>query len=253
MDFSISIPIVALAFACELVDSGLGMGYGTILTPVLLLLGYEPVEIVPAVLLSEFITGLTAGIAHHEFGNLNLNRGSRDFKVTFLLAGLSLIGVVGAVAIAISVPVWVIKVYIGILVLAIGVSILLLRSRQLSFCWRRVSGLGVLAAFNKGISGGGYGPVVTGGLVLSGVGSRNAVGMTSLAESVTSALGVLGYYLATRAQIPWHLAPSLLMGALLSVPLAAYAVSRLPHKRLKLAIGGTTTILGCWTLVKVLL
>lgn len=253
MDFSISIPIAALAFVCELVDSGLGMGYGTILTPTLLLLGYEPAEIVPAVLLSEFVTGLTAGLAHHEFGNLDLKRGSRDFKVTLLLSGLSLVGVVIAVAIAVSVPAWVIKVYIGVLVLAIGVCILLLRHRQVSFTWRRVSGLGFLAAFNKGISGGGYGPVTTGGLMLSGVSSRNAVGMTSLAEGITSAVGVLAYCLATRAQVPWHLAPSLLLGALLSVPLAAFAVSRLSTQRLKLAIGGITTVLGCYTLAKILM
>lgn len=253
MDLNISIPIAALAFVCELVDSGLGMGYGTILTPTLLLLGYEPMEIVPAVLLSEFVTGLTAGIAHHEFGNLSLIKGSRDLKAIFFLAGLSLIGVVGAMAIAISVPAWVVKVYIGVLVLIIGVSIIVLRRRQVSFSWRRIAGLGILAAFNKGISGGGYGPVVTGGLVLSGVRSREAVGITSLAESVTSAVGVIGYYIATQAQIPWHLAPSLLTGALLSVPLAAFTISRVPINKLKLAIGGSTTVLGCWTLVKVLM
>src|SRR5690606_7927311 len=33
--------ILALCFVCELVDSGLGTGYGTHLTPALLLLGYD--------------------------------------------------------------------------------------------------------------------------------------------------------------------------------------------------------------------
>ncbi len=67
-------------FFCELVDSTLGMGYGTTLTPVLLLLGYEPIEIVPAVLLSESVTGVLAGLFHHEFGNTDLRPGTRDFK-----------------------------------------------------------------------------------------------------------------------------------------------------------------------------
>ncbi|MCK4578899.1 MAG: TSUP family transporter, partial [Candidatus Marinimicrobia bacterium] len=108
------------------------------------------------------------------------------------------------------------------------------------------------AAFNKGISGGGYGPVVTGGMVLSGVNSRNAVGITSLAEGVASAVGVIAY-LACSAEIAWHLAPSLLLGAILSVPVAAYAVSRLPTKRITLAIGSLCTILGSYTLARILL
>ena len=50
MDFELILPIVLLAFFCELVDSTLGMGYGTTLTPLLLAVGYEPIAIVPAVL-----------------------------------------------------------------------------------------------------------------------------------------------------------------------------------------------------------
>ena len=38
MDVEIILPIVLLAFSCELVDSTIGMGYGTTLTPILLAL-----------------------------------------------------------------------------------------------------------------------------------------------------------------------------------------------------------------------
>ncbi len=71
MEFELIFPIILLAFVCELVDSTLGMGYGTTLTPLLLILGYEPIVIVPAVLFSEFLTGISAGFFHHEFGNGN--------------------------------------------------------------------------------------------------------------------------------------------------------------------------------------
>jgi len=252
MAFGLVIPIVLLAFICELVDSSLGMGYGTTLTPVLLAMGYEPMAIVPAVLLSEAITGIVAGLFHHEFGNVNLRPGSRDFKVMLVLTGLSLVGVLLAVGIAINVPPWVVKLYVGVLVLGIGLTILLNHQREVGFSWRRLSGLGFLAAFNKGVSGGGYGPVVTGGQVLSGVRGRNAVGIASLAEGITSVVGVLAYLLS-GAHIPWHLAPSLLAGALLSAPLAAYVVSRLTEGRLTLIIGGLSTALGGYTLVRVLL
>jgi uncharacterized membrane protein YfcA len=73
--------LVLLAFACEYVDSTLGMGYGTTLTPLLLLFGFGTKQIVPSVLLSEFVTGLLAGGLHHGLGNVRFTRGSRALRV----------------------------------------------------------------------------------------------------------------------------------------------------------------------------
>ncbi|MBN1312391.1 MAG: sulfite exporter TauE/SafE family protein [Anaerolineae bacterium] len=243
--------IVVLAFFCELVDSTLGMGYGTTLTPLLLLFGYEPSVIVPAVLFSEFLTGILAGLFHHELGNVDFRRGSQDFKVMILMAVLSIVGVLIAVGIAVSVPSWVVKLYIGLLVLSMGIVILANHNKQLVFSWKRVAGLGFLAAFNKGISGGGYGPVVTGGQILSGIGSRSAIGIASLAEGLTSAVGLIAY-MASGAPFPWALGPSLALGAVLSTPLAAFLVSRFSIKRLTLAIGGLSTVLGGYTLARLM-
>jgi uncharacterized membrane protein YfcA len=227
------------------------MGYGTTLTPILLLMGYEPLEIVPAVLFCEFITGVLAGVFHHEFGNVDMKPGTRDFKVAAVLTGLGVVGVLLAVGIAIRLPPWMVRLYVGVLVLVIGLVILKNSKRQLGFSWRRIGLMGFLAAFNKGISGGGYGPVVTGGQVLAGVRGRSAVGIASLAEGITSIVGVAIYY-ASGVPVSWHLVPSLLLGAVLSVPLAAYIVSRIPTGRLTLLIGGLSTTIGGYTLVRLL-
>lgn len=252
MDLQLFPVVVVLAFVCELADSTLGMGYGTSLTPILLLLGYQPAEIVPAVLFSEFVTGILAGVLHHEFGNVNFRAKSRDLRVMLLMTGLSVVGVLAAVCIAVRLPGWAIKVYVGVLVLAIGIALLWSHNRQFAFSWKRIAGLGLLAAFNKGISGGGYGPVVTGGQVLTGVSARSAIGIASLAEGITSAVGVVAY-LASGAAFPWMLTPSLLLGAVLSVPLAALAVSKAPERGLPQLIGGTSALLGAYTLIKVVL
>ena len=183
----------------------------------LLALGYQPLEIVPAVLFSECLTGVTAGFFHHELGNVDLRPGSRDFKVAAVLTALSVVGVLLAVVIAVNLPSWAIKLYIGLLVLAMGIFILVNRNRDFAFSWKRIGLLGFIAAFNKGISGGGYGPVVTGGQVLAGIRSRNAIGIASLAEGIASLVGVI-VYLVSGSDIPWHLAPSLIVGAMLSVP-----------------------------------
>jgi uncharacterized membrane protein YfcA len=243
-------PLMFLALACEYVDSTLGMGYGTTLTPLLLLMGYETAQIVPSVLLSEFLTGILAGVLHHECGNVNFSPGARPFRVAMALAACSVVGTLAAVAIAVNVPKWALNTYIGLLVLAMGVSILLTIGRTFVFSWRKVVGLGLLAAFNKGISGGGYGPLVCGGQVLAGVGEKEAIGITSLAEGLVCIVGVLAYWLTGNGGVDWRLAPSLALGALLSVPLAAFTVKNIPMRRMRWAIGIAITALGLFTLVK---
>ena len=242
--------LALLALVCEYVDSTLGMGYGTTLTPILLLMGYEPAQIVPSVLLSEFLTGILAGVLHHELGNVNLKPGSRPFKVAMALAACSVVGTLVAVNIAVNVPTWMLKTYIGVLVLAMGISILLTIGRTFGFSWKKVVGLGLLAAFNKGLSGGGYGPLVCGGQVLAGMDEKEAIGITSLAEGLVCIVGVLAYYLTGNGGVDWGLAPSLILGAVVSVPFAALTVSKIPLRHMRWVIGIAVTVLGLFTLGK---
>jgi uncharacterized membrane protein YfcA len=72
MSIATFILILLAAACCEFIDSGLGMGYGTTLTPILLLAGYEPLQVVPAILVSELFSGILAGLLHQKAGNLNL-------------------------------------------------------------------------------------------------------------------------------------------------------------------------------------
>lgn len=245
--------IIILAFLFEYIDSSLGMGYGTTLTPLLLIMGYNPLQIVPALLLSELISGLTAAFFHHKFKNVNFNFGTADFKIALVMAGCSIFGTVVAVFIALNLPIFYVKLYIGILVLSMGVLILMTIRRKFRFTWRKITSLGLLASFNKGISGGGYGPIVTSGQILSGVNSKNAIGITSLAEGLTCFVGVITYLIFTNHTIEWDLAPSLVVGAILSVPIAAYTVKKFKGVHLKLIVGIATMILGLFTLGKLFL
>ena len=242
--------IALLALACEYVDSTLGMGYGTTLTPLLLLIGYEPAQIVPSVLLSEFLTGILAGVLHHEVGNVSFKRGSRALKVALVLAACSVVGTLIAVVIAVNVPKWAIKTYIGVLVLVMGIGILATMGKTFAFSWKKVVGLGLVAAFNKGISGGGYGPLVTGGQILAGVDEKGAIGITSLAEGLVCIVGVVMYLLTGNGGVDWGLAPSLVLGAVLSVPFAAFTVKKIPMRKMRWAIGSAVTVLGLFTLGK---
>jgi len=248
-----SLLIIFLAFICEYVDSSLGMGYGTTLTPLLLIMGYNPLQIVPSILFSELVTGLSAAFFHHRFKNTNFKIGTTDFKIAFVMAGCSVLGTLAAVFIALSLPMFYVKLYIGLLVFSMGVLILVTLKRKYKFSWRKIASMGLLAAFNKGISGGGYGPIVTSGQILSGVKSKNAIGITSLAEGLTCLVGVITYIIFTDHTIEWSLAPSLVLGAILSVPIAAYTVKKFKGGRLRLIVGIATLILGLVTLGKLFL
>ena len=250
--FELFILVILLAFFSELLDSTLGMGYGTTLTPVLMLFGFGALAIVPCVLLSELITGISAGLMHHKVGNVSFKRGSAHLKIASVLATCSIIGATIAVFIAINIPKLWLNLYIGLMVLIMGIIILLALNKNFRFSWKKIIGLGSIAAFNKGMSGGGYGPVVTGGQILSGVNGNNAVGITSLAEGLTCIVGVIIFIISPEI-INWNLAPSLIIGALLSVPFSAYIVKKIPTKALKIAIGTLTITLGIVTLIKIFL
>jgi len=117
--------------------------------------------------------------------------------------------------------------------------------------WPKIVVLGAVASFNKGMSGGGYGPLVTGGQMLSGVGVKNAVGITSVSEGITCLVGIIVYCFYGSQQVDWSLAPWLMAGAVLSVPIAAHTLKRIPENKAKIAIGIVVLGLGALTLGKV--
>lgn len=244
--------LMPLAFVCEFIDSSLGMGYGTSLTPILLLMGFEPLQVVPAVLFSEFLSGITAASFHHSVQNVNFKPHSKDTHVAIVLSVFSIVGVIIAVFLAIKLPSQILKIWIGGIVLFMGIFILATFKRKPRFTWRKITILGTIASFNKGISGGGYGPLVMGGQLLSGIGVKNAVAITSLAEGITCFVGITLYFFLTSA-VDWTLAPWLMAGAVLSVPLAAHTLKRVPEKGAKIAVAVILTLLGLLTLAKALL
>lgn len=243
--------IFLAALACEYMDSSLGMGYGTTLTPLLMLAGFEPLQIVPAVLISELMTGLTAGLLHQRDGNVDFLNDARARRTTLLLGSLSGIGALLAVWLAVSISKFWLGLFITAIILAMGVVILLTRNRQIPYRAGGIVTVGAVAAFNKGLSGGGYGPLVTAGQVVSGLPAKHAVAVTSVAESLTCLIGVLGY-LAMGKTIAWELAVPLAFGALLSVPMATLTVSRSSEASLRGIVGLCTLILGVVALIKLI-
>ncbi|RLD18612.1 MAG: hypothetical protein DRI36_00940 [Caldiserica bacterium] len=260
--------IVLFAFLCELIDSSLGMLYGTILSPVLIIMGYDPLVVVPSILFSQAIGGIIASIGHHRLKNVDFTiredimkrladlgyieafrkSTTRDMKVVFVITCFGILATIIGSLISISISKVALKTYIGVLVLAMGV-ILLLRSR-FNFSWKRVLGIGILSAFNKGISGGGFGPVVTSGQIISGRESRESIGATTLSEAPICITGFLTY-LIKNGLSKWNLVIFLTAGAVLGAIIGPHITKKFKsEKKLRLCLGILVTLLGMWTLVK---
>lgn len=244
-----SVVLVLLSFACGYIDSSLGMGYGSTLTPLLLLLGYRPLEVIPAIIASQFAAGGIGAWAHHLIGNVDLNPRNRAFRVASLLASTSVLGTGAGAMVAVYLPALYLQAWVGFLVCAIGIITISLSRRNFPFSWKRIVALGVVAAFNKGSTGGGYGPIVMGGQLLAGVSGKNAVGITTLAESLSCIVGVVTYLFAP-GEISWRLTPFLIFGAVAAVPFSTLTVAALRPHYLKSAIGILTFTLGLLILLK---
>jgi uncharacterized membrane protein YfcA len=263
---SLFVGVAAVALLCEYIDASVGMGYGTTLSPLLLIIGFSPLQVVPAVLFGQLAGGLIGGFFHHKLGNVDLDfrqdkaikkrlRGlgympnSLDSKVIFILAVCGIVGALIAVFFAINISTIALTTYIGVMVLGIGITVLIRRGRESKLSWSGLTAIGLLSSFNKGISGGGYGPLVTGGQIISGREVKSSVGSTTLAEAFVCIVAFVGYLL-TDEVIYWTLAAATGIGSVIAAPFAAHTVKRINTVKLKFVIGIATTMLGTIILAK---
>lgn len=243
--------LFGLCFICELVDSGLGMGYGTILTPTLLLIGYDAHDIVPTVLLSELLSGFTASFFHNEIRNVELGFRGKDFRPAIILVSGSIAGVTAGVFLALSLPKNVLNMGVGCIIFLSGFLVLLLSRQIIKYRnWKMVM-LSLVASFNKAVSGGGYGPLVTSGQILSGVQSKSSVGITSFAEAFTCLMAV-ALFLIKGGWINLVVFIPMCAGALISVPFSVFAINKAKEDLLKTVIGVLTMAMGAVTIFKAL-
>ena len=259
-NWAIVVLLFFLSAFCEYIDSSLGMGYGTTLTPLLLTFGAIRAEFVPVILLSELMTGFSAGIAHHHEGNVNLKKDKNIKTAVIFLAIPSIIGVVTATILSSQlkeIGQHYANLYIGLMIVAIGIYLI-----YSNLVRKRISGtgtiskpklviLGIVAAFNKGVSGGGYGPLMTGGQLTAGVKEKEAVVITSLCEGFTCFTGLVVFFIL-GGSLNWFYVVPLCLGSMVSVIPAAKTIRIIPEGLLKKVIGWATLLLGLMTLWKFL-
>ncbi|MEI7881722.1 MAG: sulfite exporter TauE/SafE family protein [bacterium] len=240
--------LVGAAFLTGYIDTCVGGGHGTMLTPILILLGFTPAMVVPAILLSEIGIGALSVILNHRAGNIQLARGGQHRQVLIVLAAASLIGSVIAVTVAVKLPAQWVNLYIGMVIVGVGL-LLLTKPTFGKVSMKRIMALGMVAAFNKSLSGGGYGPLLTSGQVLSGVCEKGAVSITPPARGLTGLIAVVLYFMAKNT-LEISLALPLALGSLLAMPVAVFTVAAIDAPLLRRGITLATLLLGILLVIK---
>lgn len=230
--------VVAVAMFFEFMDASAGMGFGTALTPLLLVMGFDPKQIVPVVMIQQGVAGLVGAFLHKEYENVEWKFSPMSETVKLWL----MIGVVGCAAVAFSITavyaifkvakVW-INLYVVALLLGMAlISIWQARASERPYKPWRMLFFAALAGFNKGVGGGGYGPVTTVGGIISGVPVKSMLAVTAIAEGTVSTFSILVWLalLTSGVTIDYVLLPSMMLATMVSAVAAPYAVRVFPTK-----------------------
>jgi len=242
--------LIIPAFLTAMIDTVFGMGFGLTLTPILLLMGFPPHEIVPALLFSSLLGNLFSSIFHHRFKNVDFSLCSKHFNMSMLIGILGIIGSFVGASVSIGISNFYLGLYIGLLIVALGLFLLLNKKLNAKFSWLKLVFLSFFGSFNKGISGSGFGPIVTTGMIIMNVNEKAAVSIQTLSELFVSISGFLTFVLA-GSQISWDLVLPLSLGVVISTPFAAFLVHKFESRKLRNAIAMATVVLGLLTLLGV--
>lgn len=235
--------VVALAAFFEFMDASAGMGFGTALTPILLVIGFDPKQIVPAVMIQQGMAGLVGAFLHREFENVEWKFSPMSETVKLWI----IIAVTGCIAVSCSIigiykffpvdKIW-IKLYVAILLVMMGGVSLWSARKDRPYKPNKMIGFAALAGFNKGVGGGGYGPVITVGGLLSGVPVKSMLAVTAICEGTVSTFAIIVWLalLTSGVQIDYIMLPSFMLATMFSAVAAPYMTRVFPEKMWKIVV-----------------
>lgn len=236
-----------LGYCLAALDTSIGMGYGTIGTPILLIIGIVPIVAVPLILLSQFVETTLGSIAHRKFKNgdvFNFKQG--DGKVSLVLITTGITGAALGVITGITIPKIYVSIYISFLVTAIG--FLVSYPPSIDFSWRKIIPVGFVSGFNKAISGGGYGPLIMSGLMVSGKPVRNSVAVSIFSVSVITLFSAFIYFLSDSFDSYFMMA-AIIMGAVVGSQVGPKVTKNLASRKSGKLIGLAVVVMGLLTLI----
>lgn len=257
-EWSIIWSVVLIAMLFEFMDATAGMGFGTALTPLLLLMGFNPKQIVPVVMIQQATAGLIGAFLHKEYENVEW--GFKPMSETVKL--WIYVAIPGILAVTVSVTsvyailkvakVW-INLYVCALLLGMGMISLYqgisYSRKKPKYRPKMMIAFAFLAGFNKGVGGGGYGPVVTIGGLLSGVPAKSMMAVTAISEGTVSTFSVIVWLamLSGGVVIDYLLLPSMMIATIASAVIAPWATRVFPERIWQFVVPAYSCILAFYS------
>jgi uncharacterized membrane protein YfcA len=250
--------VVIVCAVFEYMDSAGGMGYGTALTPLLLMGGFDPKQVVPLVMITEMFTGIISGLIHGEFENVEWKFKPMN-ETTKLVV---MVAITGMAASALSITAvykvlqlhkfWV-QLYVAVLLVVMGVCSLLTAKTYLKYRPSLMWIFAFVGGFNKGVGGGGYGPVITVGGLLAGVPVKSMVAVTSMAEGFTCLFAVITWaaLITSGVVVDYLLLPSFVLGTVIAAVGAPFTTRVLPEKFWKITVPIYCCILAAYSFYRI--
>ena len=235
---------IAVGFVAQLIDGALGMAFGVISTTLLVSLGVPPAAASAGVHVAETFTTAASGTSHIYHRNVDWG----------LFRRLAIPGVVGGVLgayVLTQVSAEAARPFVLAYLMSIGAYLV----------WRGihyppthkppkiVEPLGLVGGFLDAAGGGGWGPVVTGNLLVQGAEPRRTIGTVNTVEFIVTVtisatfIATLGWAMFTAATI------GLLIGGVLAAPFGALIAKNAKPKVLLIFVGAIlmlTCAYGVW-------
>lgn len=252
-------PIFAFAlvgFFAQLADSALGMGFGVISSSVLLAQGVPPPMVSAAVNAAKLPTGMASGFSHM------LNR-NIDWRIFLPVAASGIAGGISGALILGEFKRPILTFIIAGYLILIGLLILrraIVGNQSRLFGKVPRGGIGFLGGLIEGI-GGSWGPVVTSGLIGSGIEPRRAIGSSALAELCVSLTVFLVLMLSFQAGRWGHerelhdvIGPviGLIAGGVPAALIGGKLAAIVPRRPLSIAVGLLALAIGVQRLVSLM-
>ena len=246
------IVLAIVGFFAQLIDGALGMAYGVTSSSLMLAAGLAPAAASASVHLAEIGTTLASGASHWRFGNV-------DWKIVLRLGVPGAVGAFAGATFLSGLTTDAAKPWMAGILLCLGVYVLVrftfgtLKRNEAgtSLRARFLSPLGLIAGFIDATGGGGWGPVATPTLLVSGkVAPRKVIGSVDTSEFLVAVAESVGFFIGIGNEgVKLGYVLALLAGGLLAAPIAAYLVRVIPPQLLGSLVGGFIVLTNSRTIL----
>lgn len=238
-----------IGFLAQMIDGTMGMAYGvSARTCLKVFAGADTIVASAVVHCSEIFTSLASGISHYKLKNYDKG----------LLLKLLISGVIGGFIGSCVLTKFgnYLEAIIDIYLILMGIRIIGLAIRYHDKKKKDVKMLpllGFTGGFMDAAGGGGWGPIVTSSLIVSGKDVKETIGSVNIAEFFVTIVETTTFLLFFQDFKQYtSIIIGLILGGVIAAPIAAKLCQKAPIQLLTGIIGGLLIILNAYSIIKML-